>query len=366
MEEQSFAQDFAEILQEQQSRGMSRRDILRGAMAMGVAPLALGAGGAFAADRPEVVLVNWGGVSVKVFEKAFAEPYNAAGGNLVIDGSGPLNGKIQTMVQANAVTWDICDCGVTTIADLGPKGALSKIDYDIVDKSNVLDGFCYELGVTNYFFSSVMAWDTDKIEGTPTLADFFDIEKIPGRRMIRKDSQAMLELALLADGVKPEDLYPLDVDRALKKYESIKDHLLFWSSGAESQSNLRDGEVVMGFLWSTRANMLKDETKGRIDYTFQDGLLQPGIWVVPKGNPAGKEAFRAITAMQAVPGELYLLEKIGNGPANPAAAEKVPADERSINPTDPANQAVQVKVDAEWYFKNYTSSYREFVDRIVI
>lgn len=365
MEEQSFAQDYADIMNEQQARGLSRRAILRSALAMGVAPLALGARGAFAADRPEVVLVNWGGVSVDVFKKAFVEPFNAAGGHLVIDGSGPLNGKILTMVQANAVTWDLCDAGVTAIADLGPKGALEKIDYDIVDKSRVLDGFCYELGVTNYFFSSVMAWDTGKVQGKPTLADFFDIEKIPGKRMIRKDSQAMIELALLADGVAPADLYPLDVERALKKYESIKDHLLFWTSGAESQSNLRDGEVVMGFLWSTRANMLKEETKGRIDYTFEGGLLQPGVWVVPKGNPAGKEVFHAINSMQAVAGELYLLEQMGNGPANPAATAEVPEALRAANPTDPANQAVQAKVNAEWYFANHTKVFQEFMNRIV-
>ena len=120
MEEQSFAQDYAEIMQEQRARGMSRRAILRSALALGVAPLALGVRGAFAQGRPEVVLVNWGGLAVEVFQKAFADPFNAKGGNLVIDGSGPVNGKILTMVQSNSVTWDICDAGVTTIAGAVP------------------------------------------------------------------------------------------------------------------------------------------------------------------------------------------------------------------------------------------------------
>lgn len=364
MEEQSFAQDYAQIMQEQRARGMSRRAILRSALALGVAPLALGVRGAFAQGRPEVVLVNWGGLAVEVFQKAFADPFNAKGGNLVIDGSGPVNGKILTMVQSNSVTWDICDAGVTTIADLGPKGALEAIDYDIVDKSKVIEGFAYDLGVVNYFFSSVMAWDSSKIEGKPSAADFFDIEKIPGRRMIRKDSQAMLELALLADGVAPADLYPLDVERAMAKYEGIRDHLLFWASGAESQSLLRDGECVMGFLWSTRANMLKEETQGRIDYTFENGLLQPGLWVVPKGNPAGKEAFHAIASMQSAPEQIYLLERMGNGPANPEGAALVPEAMKAANPTDPANTAVQAKIDAQWYFDNHTRVYQEFLDRI--
>ncbi|HEY0295868.1 MAG TPA: extracellular solute-binding protein [Bordetella sp.] len=367
MEEQTFAQDYAELMQEQRARGMSRRDLLRSALAMGVAPLAVGAMGArnaFAADKPEVVLVNWGGVSVDVFKTAFADPYVAAGGKMVIDGSGPVNGKILTMVQSKNVTWDICDGGITTIAELGPKGALEPIDYSIVDKSKVMDGFAYELGVVNYFFSTVMAWDTAKIQGTPTLADFFDIKKIPGRRMIRKDSQAMLEMALLADGVAIKDLYPMDVERAMAKFESIKDSLLFWSSGAESQSLLRDGECVMGFLWSTRANVLKSETKGRVAYTFKDGLLQPGIWVVPKGNPAGKEAFRAIASMQRPKEQLYVLEQMGNGPANPAAAGLVPESLRADNPSDPANAAVQAKMGADWYIKNHSKVFQAFMGRI--
>lgn len=368
MEDQSFAADFADIMQEQKASGMNRRQILQSALAMGVAPLAasLSARGALAADKPEVVLVNWGGMAVDVFQKAFADPYNAKGGNMVIDGSGPVNGKILTMVQANDVTWDICDAGVTTLADLGPKGALQPINYDIVDKSKVVGGMAYDLGVANYFFSSVMAWDSAKVEGTPTPADFFDTKKYPGRRMIRKDSQAMLELALLADGVAPEDLYPLDVERAFAKFDSIRDDLLFWTSGSQSQSLLRDGECVMGFLWSTRANMLDKETGGRIKYTFNKGLLQPGLWVVPKNNPAGDEAFHAIASMQNPEEQVYVLEQMGNGPANPAAADMVPEKLRSANPASPENREVQAVLNADWYIENHRETYQAFLDRIAL
>uniref|UniRef100_UPI0013CF8107 extracellular solute-binding protein n=1 Tax=Klebsiella pneumoniae TaxID=573 RepID=UPI0013CF8107 len=80
------------------------------------------------------------------------------------------------------------------------------------------------------------AWDTAKVKETPTLADFFDLKKYPGRRMMRKDSQAMLELCLLADGVPIDKLYPLDTRRAFAKLATIKKEVLYWNSGAESQS----------------------------------------------------------------------------------------------------------------------------------
>jgi len=63
----------------------------------------------------------------------------------------------------------------------------------------VTPGFAYKYGVCNYMFSTVQAWDTNQGEGeSRTLADFFDFKKYPGKRLMRKDSQAMYELALMA------------------------------------------------------------------------------------------------------------------------------------------------------------------------
>ena len=315
------------------------------------------------AAAPEVVLCNWGGDAIPAFTAAFVEPYEkATGAKMVLDGSGPSNGKVRAMVEAQSVSWDLCDSGVTGLAELAPRKLLAPIDYGVVDKSKVLPGFAYEYGVCNYMFSSVQAWDTRKVQGRPTLADFFDLKKIPGRRMIRKDCQAVLEMALLADGVPMDQVYPLDVGRALAKLGTIKDALLTWDTGAQSQALLRDGEVSMGWLWHTRANLLKRDTQGRIDWSFEGGLLQPGLWTVPRGNPAGEQAMVAIAAMQDPAGQVSLLGSMGNGPANPAAAALVPAALQAVNPSSPANAAVQLKVDADWYAANYGATFRKFLD----
>lgn len=366
MEKQSFAEDCLEVASELGRDGLSRRDMLRAALALGIAPAALAAGSraAQAQARKEVVVVNFGGDAIKAFDEAFVKPFAAQGGRMVLDGSGALNGKILTMVQSGHVTWDICDAGITTLAELGPHKALEKIDYSIVDKSKVLPEFAYDEGVVNYMFSTILAWDKSKIKEQPTVADFFDTKKYPGRRMMRKDSQAMLEFALLADGVPLDKLYPLDVKRAFAKIATIRKDLLFWSSGSESQSLMRDGECVMGLLWHTRGNILRRETQGRVDYTFKDGLLQPGLWVVPKGNPAGKEAFVAIASMQQPEGQIKLLAAMGNGPANPAAQSMVPQDQRAMNPADPSNAAMQAKINAEWYKNNHSKTFQAYLDLI--
>ena len=354
-----FGDDLAILLRE---AGLPRRALLGGAAAV-AASAALPT--AASAAVKEVVLCNWGGDALSAFKAAFVEPYEkTTGGQLVLDGSGPTNGKVRAMVEANHVTWDICDSGVTGLAELGTRGLLTPIDYSVVDKSKVLPQFAYENGVSNYMFSIVQAWDTKRVQGTPTLADFFDLKKYPGKRMIRKDSQAMLELALMADGVPADKLYPLDVERGFRKIASIKDQLLTWTTGAQSQALLRDGEVAMGWLWHTRANLLKRDTDGRIDWTFRGGLLQPGLWTVPKGNPAGKQAMVAIASMQAPAGQVSLLAAMGNGPANPAAQAEVPAALEAVNPSSPANAAVQASIDAAWYRDHHGATLRRFVDML--
>lgn len=337
---------------------LTRRTLLAGAATL-AAPAIL------RAAPPDVVLCNWGGDAIKAMTEAFAVPYQqATGGRLVLDGSGPSNGKIRAMVEAKHVTWDICDSGVAGTGELGPRGLLEPIDYSIVDKSHVLPEFAYEFGVVGYMFSSVMAWDTAVVKGTPTLADFFDLNKVPGKRMLRKDNQGMVEMALVADGVPIDKLYPLDTERAFKKLNTIRDSLLFWDTGAQSQNLLRDGEVSMGWLWHTRANLLKRDTKGRIDWSFDGGLLQPGLWVVPKGNPAGKQAMVALAAMQAPPGQISLLGAMGNGPANPQSEPLVPSDLRSVDPGAPANLAVQAKINADWYQSHGAQTLRDYLDNV--
>lgn len=354
---QTFAEDRAEILR------LTRRSVLKGGAIAGAA--AIGLAGTARAQAKEIVLANFGGDAVKAMNEAFVVPYEKkTGGKMVIDGSGPSNGKIKTMVQAKNVTWDVVDSGLAGVGELGPLGLLEEIDYSIVDKSKVTAGFSYKYGVCNYMFSSVQAWDSAKIKEKPTLADFFDFKKYPGKRLMRKDSQAMYELALMADGVPKDKLYPLDTARALKKIAAIKKDLLFWSSGAESQTMLREGEVVMGWLWHTRANLLRRDTNKKITFSFDGGLLQPGLWVVPKGNPAGKQAMAAIASMQDPEGQVKLLASMGNGPANPAAASMVPPELNEVDPGAPANAAVQAKIDAEWYEKNYSKARQEFLDMI--
>jgi putative spermidine/putrescine transport system substrate-binding protein len=295
-----FKLDQMQSLGERLAAGaIDRRGFLAGLAALGV--VARFRRGEAAAS--ELIICNWGGVAVENFQKAFGDPFTKASGiTAKVVGDGPAAGKIRTMVEAGSPIWDICDTSIGDSKSLGGGGFLEKIDYAVVGKDKVPNGFAVEYGIANYFFSNVLVYDSSKVSRPPTSwADFFDTAAFPGKRTLCKWIAGQLECALFADGVAADKMYPLDVDRSFAKIKSILPDTIFWEGGAQSQQLFRDGEVVMGNLWHTRASLLRKETNGKFDFIWNQGMLQAGAWNIPKGNPAGAEAANKFVATSQDP-----------------------------------------------------------------
>ncbi|MGF7160492.1 putative spermidine/putrescine transport system substrate-binding protein [Rhodoligotrophos appendicifer] len=362
----AFQTDCFEILKQRLARGeIGRRDFLKGIALLGVAPLALKSG-MLSAQEKQFVLVNWGGDAIKAFDEAFAQPFAKASGLTVkIDGAGPTEGAIQAQVTSGKVSWDVVDADIFSAEALGKKGFVQKINFDVVKKDKILEGGWNDYAVANYYLSYVLVYDKEKYGDTPpkTWADFFDVEKFPGKRTMYKWMVGNLEAALLADGVAPDKLYPLDVDRAFKKIKAFSPNIAgFWGSGAESQQLMLEGEASMGLLWNTRAKLIDKDSEGKITYGFAEGFLGPSSWAIMKDNPAGAEAANAFIASAQDPaGQVKLLELLGNGPANPAAAAMVPAELKKDDCTQPEAVKVQHQLDQSWYVENYSATLDKFL-----
>ena len=369
---QQFHDDCVALLSEKAARGeMDRRTMLKLAAALGAgAALPLGAREAAAQAAKQLVFVNWGGIANEAFGRYYGKPFEEknAGVKVVMDSSGPSAGKIRTMVESKKVNWDLCDSSASTSILLGTAGFLEPIDYAVVDKATLPPkGFAYPHGAAPYSFSSVLIYDTAKFGSNPpkSWADFLDLQKFPGKRMLRRDAIAVLDALLMADGVPMDKMYPLDVKRALNVLKKIKKDAVYWNSGSESEQLMRTGEASMGLIWHTRAKVLHDETKNRIASTWTQGVLQAGIFVVPKGNPGGALVQRMLASMTSNwEAQIGLLEFLGNGPTNPKAAANVPPAFRKFNPTDPENAKLQLVLDGEWWGKNYAQANQDFLDTI--
>tara|TARA_R110002020_G_scaffold26514_8_gene85961 strand:- start:801 stop:1913 length:1113 start_codon:yes stop_codon:yes gene_type:complete len=353
-----FQKDQALLLAEKLKTGqISRRSFLQGlGVLVGSSALGLSASGAKAQPN-EMIYVNWGGDAIEAMAEAFGDSFTEETGiKILYDGSGPTEGAIKAQAEGGNPTWDMVDCDPFSGQALGAQGLMREIDWTIVDPSKIRDGFKWKYAANSYFFSYVIAYDATKYDTPPTsMADFFDVKKFPGKRSMYKWGVGMWEAALLADGVAPEDLYPIDVERANAKIEAFKDNVgAFWGGGAESQSLLLNGDVSMALIWSTRAMLLDKDTGGDIKMTWADGILSPGSNGVLMNNPGGAEAAMQYIASTQVPEkQVKLFELLGNGPANPAADAMIPDDQKKYNPVDPANFKQQIPLDMDWYEKNY-------------
>lgn len=361
-----FKQEQIDLLTQRLERGeISRRRFTQLAgLVLAGAPVLLRSGGAFAQSK-ELVLVNWGGDAVTAYDVAYGKPFTEESGIVVkVDGSGPTEGAVAAQAKSGNPTWDIVDIDPFSAITLGEQGFLEPIDYNVVDKSKMREGFGWDYAASTYFFSYVIAYDADRYgDQAPTgMADFFDVEKFPGKRSLYKWGVSSWEAALLADGVPPDQLYPLDLKRAHDKLAAFKDNVVaYWGGGSESQSIMLDGEASMAIVWSTRASLLEEDSGGAIKFIWDQGLVSPGALAVLKNNPGGKDAaMQFIASAQNPERQLVMFERLGQGPANPATDELIPEDKRRINPVDPANMSKQITLNMEWYAEHYGTALDEY------
>lgn len=346
---------------------LNRRSFLTVCAVLGISPAVFRLTPAYAAGT-EIVLVNSGGDAVTAARRAFADPFMAAnpGVEVIVDGSSATSGSVRAMVQSGSITWDVLDRNLPASLELGREGLLEEMDYSIVDPGKVRPEHVGQWGVGSYMFSFVLAWDTTAFDGRhpENWVDFWNVTEFPGRRMMRKHIDGQLEAALMADGVAPEDIYPIDVDRALAKIMEIKEHAYFWATGAESQQLFRDREVVLGNMFSTRAFVAHQETQGEITFTYNQGSVWPAAWLVIKDNPAGKAAFDLIASMQDPQAQALLFEILGNGPINPEADQYIPEELKRFNAGSQENYPLQVLADAEWYAANSAEVLNRYIEAV--
>jgi putative spermidine/putrescine transport system substrate-binding protein len=249
-----------------------------------------------AKDGQTLAWVDGGGAYGDDVKQQILTPWQASSGDRIAQVSGTDNAKLRAMVEANRVVWDVYNGDNTWGTDLDSKW-LVPLDYAIIPKDEILPGFASKYRVANMIYSIQLAYNTDKVKQAPAgWSDFFDLKKFPGKRGVMDYSAGgIFEIALLADGVAPEHLYPLDIDRAIRKLDTIKSSLVFWESGAQSEDLVGSGEVAMVMTYNARAYDVKDVQKKPVDYIFAGQILAAAYLTVPKGSQHVDEAMKLIS-----------------------------------------------------------------------
>ncbi len=226
--------------------------------------LALGVSGAMA----EITVTSWGGGYTASQQKAYGETWEAKTGKKINweNYNGGL-GEVRAQVEAGNATWDIVDV-LPHEARVGcDEGLFEELPRDkftpAADGTPMDEDIMVEVPnncvVPQIFWSYVPFYDKTRFPGEKpvNIVDFFDIEKFPGKRGLGAFAQANIEMALVADGVDPKKVYEVmdteeGIDRAFAKLDVIKDHVVFWSSGAKPLEFVKSGEVVMSTAYNGR------------------------------------------------------------------------------------------------------------------
>jgi putative spermidine/putrescine transport system substrate-binding protein len=206
-----------------------------------------------------LTFVSWGGSTQNAQENAWTAPFTQETGIQVLS-AGPTNYNVfRAMVQSGDVTWDVVDVEADFALRAGREGLLEPLDLRQIAQGDIDPRFVTVYGVGSFYFSFVLGYNTAQLAQAPEgWAALFDTVKYPGKRSLYKwPSPGVLEMALLADGVAPDSLYPLDLDRAFRKLDTIKQDILWWGSGDESQALLSSGQANLGMFWNGRVHALK-------------------------------------------------------------------------------------------------------------
>lgn len=264
---------------------------------------------------------------------------------------------VRVQVQSGSPTWDVVHLGADECAVGGKEGLFEALNYKVISTDG-FDKLAYgDNWIATNTYSVVLAWRTDvyKDKKPQSWKDLWDVKNFPGRRSLSTYPQEMMEIALLADGVDKDKLYPLDTKRALASLEKIKkDVAVWWSSGAQSAQLIKDKEVDIMAIWGSRvANVIKDGAP--VDFTYQDAVLGYGCLAILKGSKNADAAQKFIAGVVSPEVQARIPEMMPYyGPTNSKAFEvkKFAPEVLAKSNMSPDNIKKQTFLNANWWRDN--------------
>ncbi|NWK79923.1 ABC transporter substrate-binding protein [Aquitalea sp. LB_tupeE] len=309
-----------------------------------------------AAQAADLTVISFGGANKAAQEKAYYAPFTKATGIKVVGGE--YNGemaKVKAMVDTKSVSWDVLEVESPELARGCDEGMFEKLDYSkIGNKADFVQGAAQSCGVGIFVWSTVLAYNADKLKVGPTSwKDFWDVKKFPGKRGMRKGAKYTLEVALMADGVAPKDVYkvlatPAGVDRAFKKLDQLKPNIQWWEAGAQPPQYLVSGDVVMSSAYNGRIANTQKEGKN-LKIVWNGGMYDFDSWAIPKGSPNKDAALKFIAFASKPENQKVYSQNIAYGPTNKKAVPLLDKQLVADLPTAPQNIKSGVAVDVAFW-----------------
>ena len=327
------------------------------ALCLAAAALGLEPSAAQAQQNGKVVYLGIGGATQEALRKAYFEPFTKATGIQVVEDTGLSPERVQAEVQSGHPSIDVTNISTAAYETLLAKDLLAPIDYKYYDatdlKSMPEDTMRGKFSVSTSYTSLGMSISTAAFpEGKPqpnSWADFWDVKKFPGKRTmpfcgVLEGDWPLPEAALLADGVPADKLYPLDIDRAVKKLKELSPNVIWWKNPSQPGQYLVTQEAVMAMNSVGRTNALLDQG-APVKYVWNGAQTFSSKWIVMKGGPNYDNTMRFLAFVAHPDRQIELAKLIGYAPINPRAydiIDKEPDSSRYQTATPTAGQSSAV------------------------
>jgi putative spermidine/putrescine transport system substrate-binding protein len=306
----------------------------------------------------EVIVTSGGGSWEDAQRVAFFEPFEKETG-IKVALVAEDHAKLLASVDAGVTEADLTSINAGQLAGFKKRNAIVPTNYSFFTPetlAGIPKVLKNEYGVGANYYSIGVAYNTDRFpddKGPKNWRDYFDIEKYPGPRGMANCDKiidgGMLEGALLGDGVEPDKLYPLDMDRAFKKIEAFKPQVKkWWAAGAEAPQGLINGELDVSSAYNGRIFAARKQG-APLKFEWDQSLLQYDYWVTMRGSPNPENAAKFLAFISKPEQQAAFVKAIGYGPINDDTYKLLDPAMSPDLPGSPENIERQILQNYDWW-----------------
>jgi mannopine transport system substrate-binding protein len=319
------------------------------------------AGQATAAEQ--VIIATTGGAYEKALREAWFDPFTSKTGIEVVTVSATnaeMRAKAAAMVTTGNVSWDLYLQGEIQAGSKEHRlyaEDLTDFCRQFATHPDLSADACTAAGVQLLMNATLLSYRADAFGGAApeTWADMWNVQKFPGGRAFPNfdDPWRVMAAALLADGVSRDNLFPLDIDRALTKLDEIRPAVTqWWKTGDQSMQGFRNGEYTLGQIWLTRAKALKQEGQP-IAWSHKASFLVGDRIALIKNALNRENALKLAEYWLNTPeAQAKVCEALSCTPPSTAAISMMSPEARSDMPSATDVEEHVVVPDAEWINEN--------------
>ena len=307
----------------------------------------------------------WGGEIQQAIASSVLDPFSTLTGAVVVVFQADF-ARLETSVAAGESYLDLIVADLTRVDALLTTGTTLALPDGLIDSSRLRPVAPTGGGVPLYAYSMVNTTRRDLATPDELPKDWSawaDLDRYPSPRSLPGSPIGTLEIALLADGVARDALYPLDVERALAKLDgyvaNVGEH--WWQSGEEAAIWMIQQEVSLAATWHYR--VVAAQLDGRpIEIVWRDAPTVADYIAVSARTPEPEMAFDFVRFALTDEVQSVLAYASQLGPVVTGAFDHIePVQSRRL-PTDPDRRDDLVVVDRAWWGENRDAVSKRFAE----